>query len=467
MKNITSKNNSIETRIGRLDFNNGFPKKDTSTNLRNNLKFQRAMELYIWALPIVSFEIWKNGHFDTLKTDDLELVGYETFKEKLNILTPNATTPYLLGFFDLSKTGPITVTVPAGKCMGGGLDLWQRPLVAMGLAGIDKGEGGVYIIAGPDQEVEESSNVQICRSRTSIIFLGFRSLERKPLKTFAESILLQTYESYKNGQKAGVTKYSNASKSWDPFQPRGYRYWEVLNEIIHREPNEDKDALAYANLKFLNIGEAEHLELSEEDQRILAEASLVGEATVRELDYSGNIEARRFSGSLWENALNFSALTQMDDGYLEMDERATWFYEAVTAADTMNPKKAGEGSTYLTARKDNNEEWLNGSNVYRLRIPKDVPAGRFWSITAYDNDTRTFIDNKWEKADVSSVNPLLEKEEDGSVYVYFSPTKPETVSEHNWIPTLDDSGWFCYFRLYQPLEAFFKHEWSLPNIEKL
>lgn len=37
---------------------------------------------------------------------------------------------------------------------------------------------------------------------------------------------------------------------------------------------------------------------------------------------------------------------------------------------------------------------LTGDNNYRIRLPKDVPANMFWSLTVYDNDTRSMIRNQ-------------------------------------------------------------------------
>ena len=49
----------IETRIGKLsfthDFANGYPTKETVTKLYDERDFQRACQLYLWALPMVSF----------------------------------------------------------------------------------------------------------------------------------------------------------------------------------------------------------------------------------------------------------------------------------------------------------------------------------------------------------------------------------------------------------------------------
>ena len=42
---------TFETKIGRLDFNNGYATPDTSALLYDRMDFQRAVQVYLWSLP--------------------------------------------------------------------------------------------------------------------------------------------------------------------------------------------------------------------------------------------------------------------------------------------------------------------------------------------------------------------------------------------------------------------------------
>ena len=70
-----------------------------------------------------------------------------------------------------------------------------------------------------------------------------------------------------------------------------------------------------------------------------------------------------------------------------LDERASWFYEAVGAGPAMAPKRPGPSSAYLSAYKDKAGKWLDGGTSYRLRVPPNPPVKLFWSVTVYDVDT--------------------------------------------------------------------------------
>ena len=147
----------------------------------------------------------------------------------------------------------------------------------------------------------------------------------------------------------------------------------------------------------------------------------------------------------------------------QLDERAAWFYEAVTTSKGMVTKTPGLGQVYLGAYKDKEGDWLDGAKNYHLRVPPNAPVKQFWSFTVYDNDTRCLIDNPPQKADLSSRQDL-QKNENGSVDLYFGPNPP-TGKEKNWVQTVPGKGWFTYFRLYAPTEAYFDKTWKLPDIE--
>jgi hypothetical protein len=92
-------------------------------------------------------------------------------------------------------------------------------------------------------------------------------------------------------------------------------------------------------------------------------------------------------------------------------------------------------------------------------------VAQFWSVTVYDNETRCFVDTGVQP-DRSSRNDIV-KNDDGSVDLYFGPSAPIGKPASNWIQTLPGKGWFSYFRLYGPTQAYFDRSWVLPDIEPL
>ena len=156
---------TIETRIGKLefthDFANGYPTDESVEKLYDEIDFQRASQAYLWSLPIVSFAEWQKAHEETFGAKSGDVVVYDNYLAKLGILTANATTPYIISFFNLDETGPMVVEMPAGAVAGFADDMWQRPLIDMGQTGPDKGQGGTYVILGPGQQADRSSRMDL------------------------------------------------------------------------------------------------------------------------------------------------------------------------------------------------------------------------------------------------------------------------------------------------------------------
>ena len=78
--------------------------------------------------------------------------------------------------------------------------------------------------------------------------------------------------------------------------------------------------------------------------------------------------------------------------------------------------------------------------------------------------TRFMLQTDQRFPSVSSQNPDLKVNDDGSVDVWFGPTAPEG-HESNWVQTGPYKGWFTILRLYSPLESFFTKEWRPTEIE--
>ena len=126
----------------------------------------------------------------------------------------------------------------------------------------------------------------------------------------------------------------------------------------------------------------------------------------------------------------------------------------------------GFGQRYIAAYQDKDGGLLDGGKSYRLHVPPNPPAKDFWSVTAYDEATRSFVVSPTKHTDLSSRKPDLAKNADGSVDVYFGPAEPKG-HEKKWVQTVPGKGWFAYFRFYAPTEAFFDKSWALLDIEKV
>jgi hypothetical protein len=102
--------------IDTLSFENGFPSKDTATKLYDEMDFQRACQAYLWAFPAVSNQSIQLGLFRDLGADFNDIVVFENFLDTKSLfLTGNTTTIYALALVNLAKDGPVVIEIPPGR----------------------------------------------------------------------------------------------------------------------------------------------------------------------------------------------------------------------------------------------------------------------------------------------------------------------------------------------------------------
>ena len=155
-------------------------------------------------------------------------------------------------------------------------------------------------------------------------------------------------------------------------------------------------------------------------------------------------------------------------GYRTMDARTTFFYGVTGITPAMAMRLTGIGSQYLMAVVDEDQNYFDGAKTYKITLPKDVPAKKFWSLTLYDMQSRSMLatPQRFPRAGSQSYpSPAAGQNADGSTTVYFAPKQPEGVARGNWIQTVPEKGWFVILRLYSPLEPFFDKSWRPSEIE--
>src|SRR6266436_8921622 len=70
---------TLNTRIGELKYEVGYPTAETSQKLYDEIDFQRACQAYMWSFPAVSFASIKAGFVRDLGASDNDIVLYQDF----------------------------------------------------------------------------------------------------------------------------------------------------------------------------------------------------------------------------------------------------------------------------------------------------------------------------------------------------------------------------------------------------
>src|SRR5262245_6164174 len=226
---------TVDTRIGAIELQAGYPSRASVERLFDEMDFQRATQAYIWALPAVGFHGLHLAHRNTFGARDGEVVLYQTLKDKAGMLTPNLTTLYVMTFWNLAEQGPMVVEVPAGPTAGGLLDIWQRPIMDTGQTGPDRGGGGKYLIVPPSSEIREMRGFIVARSPSNQVWFAARALDRDP---GAAEQVARKHKVYGWSQRANppTTRFVTiGGKAWASAHPVGLDYWRYLAEVIQPE----------------------------------------------------------------------------------------------------------------------------------------------------------------------------------------------------------------------------------------
>lgn len=253
---------------------------------------------------------------------------------------------------------------------------------------------------------------------------------------------------------------------WSATAPRGLEYWEKLSGVLNEEPVREIDKAWMAMLEPLGIAKGQPFQPSERQQQILKRGVAMGELMTRNNQINPRYTEPYWKGTSWYKSFDFH-IPQETETIQEIDQRATWFYEAVGSSEGMISPTPGKGQVYMTSKRDSDGHLLRADKNYKLHVPKDVPVGQFWSVTLNSEHTRRPYDNggtEIKDVSIGSRTEGVKVNKDGSTDLFAGPDVPQGF-EGNHLKTVGDDGWFVYFRLYAPLEPFFDKSFKLPDFE--
>jgi hypothetical protein len=458
---------TIETRFGTLEFPGGYPTEETAQKIYDELDLQRATQLYLDMYPALSAHGLMMGWVRDLEMEDSShiRVTADRLDSSALVLTGNTESLYAFIVFDLKSDGPTVFEVPPGVM--GPLDDHNFLFAAdIGPTGMDKGQGGKYLLLPPGYDGEVPDGYFVVRSPT---YMNFSFIRANAAKVgFGEKALAYYRENAKvyplaTGPKAPVVK--NATNvAWNSLVPENASAFQWMHDIINYEPAEAFGKELLGRLASLGIKQGEPFEPDARMQKIFEQAAQEGVAISRVIAFdSRQPDAVVYPGLRWESPFIGNSSTFDPDGYFNLEARTTFHFTAdgITPAMAMQMPE-GTGSRYQTTYKDASGAYLDGGQTYKLTMSPDVPVALFWSVTLYDPWTRSELQSRPYPSISSQQTPAPEANADGSVDLYFASEKPADIPEQNWVPTLPDRGFFAYIRYYGPLNAFNEKTW-VPN----
>ncbi len=496
---------TVESAIGLLQFPDGVPTAETADKVYDQLDLQRGVAAFLNGLRGVSIYAARQGMRDAGVADNDVLIFSELMDSRSLFLTANADTVYFISNLDLSK-GPLVVETPPGA-LGIFDDLWFRWVMDFGVPGPDRGEGGKYLLLPPGYDGPLPVGYFIGRPTTNAVALLGRAflVDGKP-QPAADAIkkTLKIYPYVPGSYGTSVASFLQGKgplgKLADPrtpkfvegtglamntIPPNDFSFYEMLASLVQEQPATALDPEIGGQFAAIGIEKGKPFKPDARMRKILTDAVAIGNAAGR--TYALRPRASEGFGyysatSKWLNPLfvggyDFTRpppeITKEGikpfpyTGARTLDARAAFFYAATGVTPAMVMRLPDVGSQYLFGIMDAAGEPFDGAKTYKVVLPKGIPAAKFWSLTAYDNQTRSMLqtDQRFPRAGSQSYpSPAAEASADGATTVYFGPSRPAGVKDGNWIQTLPGKGWFVILRLYSPLEPFFSKTWRPSEI---
>jgi hypothetical protein len=463
---------SVATRIGTLKFFDGFPDKESTEKVYDNLDFMRGAEAFLNFIPAASIEAMRRGMVELGATKSNQVVLLDQLLDSSPLfLTGNTDTVYASAILDLEKDGPTVVEIPPGCGPGTVNDAFFRFVVDMGAPGPDRGKGGKYLILPPGYKGTVPEGYFVAQSTSYVNWLVLRGflVNGKPDaadKTFRENVKVYSLALAKD--PPAMQFISGSEKAFNTIHANDYMFYEELATVIAREPVDLLDPELRGLAASIGIRKDKPFAPDARMKAILTDSVAVANATARAIAFqTRDPEAYYYEESKWKAAFvggDYKWLIDGGVGGRNLDARTLFFYQATVNTPAMVLKIPGVGSQYAYTEQDTDGNYFDGAKNYRLRIPANVPAKDFWSVVLYDPQTRSELQTSQPFPSKNSKRNPLVANTDGSVDIYFGP-KPPAGKEPNWIESVPGKGWYTLLRLYGPLEPWFDKSWRPGEIE--
>ncbi|NVO15188.1 MAG: DUF1254 domain-containing protein [Rhodoplanes sp.] len=456
---------SVDTRLGILRFLGGVPDQASTDKIYDNLDFQRAVQAYLLALPVVNQMANRTATLSIGPANTTVPIWEQMVDSRTVELTANDNTPYTWMWLDL-RNGPLVVEAPP-KVLGTVNDIWYHWAADIGFTGPDHGEGGKFLLLPPGYKGDVPPGYFVVRPGSLSVWVVWRSFVVDGSPAPGVDLVKKMTKVYPLGQSGAPPQMKFVNMSGKPFNmvgPGDFRFWELLNEALQNEPTEAVDPTTLGFWASIGIQKGKPFAPNDRMKRILTEAAAVGDATGRALFYRNREkEALFFDNRNWKRPFIGGYRFEWQPGVANLTGSAMYFFAATGVTPAMDTQIVGEGSTYPWTATDADNNPLDGGKSYKLHLPPHIPVKTFWSVIVYDAQTRSMLQTDSQFPSVSSQSKTVRANADGSVDVYFGPKAP-AGHESNWVQTVPGKSWFTILRLYGPLEPWFKQEWRPDDI---
>ncbi len=477
--------------LANLPFEQNRPTEATARTLQEELTFQRATQTYLWAMPLLNTMGMRDGFAQSYSpTYNTMAIWEKRLDAKTRITTPNSDLIYGMVFVNLADTGPLVFEAPP-KLQGILLDIWQRPIPHdggkffgdLGLPGPDGGKGGKFLLLPPGYKGEVPADHYIYRSSTNNVFIFLRSFYQSLDNIQPAVDVLKQSVLYPLGKKESAAKMKFEYASGKPHEmlPRkDATAFQQLKYLVETEGDNLADPDWLGMLAGLGIVRGKPFEPDAHTREILSHAAMTAYKTSRVIGLQeaiGSVDLHIYGDRQWVNPINnmvsrwpeslvdLSFASRTGDGFRALDARVWFFTDYYSISPGMVSMTPGKGAFYMIAFSDSDGNPLVGANSYQLKLPPSIPAALFWSVTLYEAENASGLDNGQPFPSLGQLDKPAQAA-DGSTTLYIGPKAP-AGKDGNWLATVPGRGFFAILRLYAPTQPALDGSWKPGDIEHI
>ena len=285
---VSTTSDDVQTRIGVMNFERGYPTEETTRKLFDEMDYQRAVQAYLWALSGRVVRVHPDRDQTRPRRRSQRHVHRRQVRRCAKRLADGKRHHDLRLHERRSRqVGPVVVDVPPGRIVGLIDDFWQRvdrrrraarsrwrqgrqvPAAAARLQG-RRAEGRIPRPARHDEQLQRHG----ARHRHEH---GRRARRRADRQEAAGLSVERTQQSRSRTRSSPCS-----GKTIDTLPPAGLEYWARLSAVINNNPVQERDRFFMAMLKPLGIEKGKPFKPDARQRAILEDAARIGDAMGRD-----------------------------------------------------------------------------------------------------------------------------------------------------------------------------------------
>lgn len=444
----------------------GCGKKEGS--LTEEEKMSILKEAVVYTFPLVLMDATNTKMTNTVSATSSQAPANQFIHaEKLadassrDVVTPNADTIYSQVFLDLRKDDGVILELPKTDrfCTAQVLDAYTNCVTIIDCASFEK-EVEKFIFTLPDFEGEIPDDAARIECPTSLSWVIVRTLcngkeDVENVRQIQSRMKSYTLEMLNNNTTDEALQGTYDEKN--NFIPVQYvmgltpsEYFERANELMIQNPPAPEDQEIVKRMSQINVGP--ECKFSEE---------FFGDSLLEEWQNILLNLTKDCSAASAEFAVKNGCWNYFGDPIAEFGTEYEYRCLVALVGLGANPTSL---AIYPKADSDSEGNRLTGQNCYMIHLDP-LPAVKengFWSISVYNSADNLFIDNEIDRYCINDRNDLVYND-DGSVDIYISSSRPEESKVSNWLPVGEDE-FHLYMRIYIPDDSVKDNSWNTPVI---